>query len=314
MRGPRVLTAALLSLASLSFSCASFARSDAFASGRAMGVVQSDSLSELSGIAASRRNPGVLWVHNDSGEAPRIYAINEKAELLGACNIRGAGERDWEDIAVGPGPDPNQSYLYIGDIGDNTAKYPEVIVYRVPEPRVDAATPFGPMTTGPADAIRLTYPDGPRDAETLIVDPLTRDIYVISKRELVPKVYRAAYPQSLSQQTKLEQVAVIPFASFPTGGDVSPDGRRVIIRGMFSAALWERPAGERPPNAEHRLGNPVPLWRAFSGKPKAIPVASEPQGEAICFDRKGEGYFTISEGKHPTLYYFASAEPNTPSR
>ena len=90
MRGPRVLTAALLSLASLSFSCASFARSDAFASGRPMGVVQSDSLSELSGIAASRRNPGVLWVHNDSGDAPQIYAINEKAQLLGACNIQGA--------------------------------------------------------------------------------------------------------------------------------------------------------------------------------------------------------------------------------
>ena len=313
-RGLHVLTAALLSLASLSFSCASFARSDAFASGRSLGVVQSDSLSELSGIAASRRNPGVLWVHNDSGEAPRIYAINEKAQLLGECSIRGANNRDWEDIAAGPGPDPSQSYLYIGDIGDNAAKYPEVVVYRVPEPQVDAATPFASTTVGPADAIRLTYPDGPRDAETLIVDPLTRDIYIISKRELVPKVYRAAYPQSLTQQTRLEQVAVLPFASFPTGGDVSPDGRRVIVRGMFSAAIWDRPLGEGPPSAEHRRGDPEPLWHAFSGKPKAIPVAGEPQGEAVCFDRKGEGYFTISEGKHPTLYYFAPAEPNAPSR
>ena len=310
MRGPRVLTAALLSLASLSFSCASFAKSNAFASGRPMGVVQSDSLQELSGIAASRRNPGVLWVHNDSGDAPRVYAINEKAQLLGECNIQGATARDWEDIAVGPGPDPNRFYVYIGDIGDNAAKYPEIIVYRVPEPKVDAATPLGPMKIGPADAIRLTYPDGPRDAETLIVDPLTRDIYIISKRELVPKVYRAAHPQSwhtglgsgaTAQPIKLEQVAVMPFASFPTGGDVSPDGRRVIVRGMFSAAVWERPAGE-------------PLWHAFSGKPKAIPVANEPQGEAICFDSKGAGYFTISEGKHPCLHYFAPAEPNAPKQ
>ena len=301
MRGPRVLAAALLSLASLSFSCASFARSDAFTSGRPLGVVQSDSLQELSGIAAGRRNPGVLWGHNDSGEAPRIYAINEKAQLLGVCNIRGANNRDWEDIAVGPGPDPNRSCLYLGDIGDNAAKYPEIIVYRVPEPKVDAATSFGQMTVGPADAIRLTYPDGPRDAETLIVDPLTRDIYVISKRELVPKVYRAAYPQSLTQQTTLEQVAVLPFGMFPTGGDVSPDGQRVIVRGMFSAAIWERPANE-------------PLWHAFSGGAKTIPLASEPQGEAISFDRQGEGYFTISEGKHPTLYYFAPAEPNLPKQ
>jgi len=313
MRGPRALTAALLSLASLSVSCASFARSDAFAPGRALGVVSSDSLSELSGLAASRRNPGVLWVHNDSGDAPRIYAINEKAQLLGACNIRGANNRDWEDIAVGPGPDPNRSYLYLGDLGDNAAKYPEVIVYRMPEPKADAATTFAPISIGPADAIRLTYPDGPRDAETLIVDPLTRDLYLISKRDRVPRVYRAAYPQSLMQQTKLEQVAVLPFGMFPTGGDVSPDGRRVIVRGIFGAAVWERPANEGPPNAEHRVGDPVPLWRAFSGRAKTIPLANEPQGEAICFDRQGEGYFTISEGKHPTLYYFA-AEPNLPKQ
>ena len=310
----RRLTAALLSLASLSFSCASFAKSDAFAPGRPLGAVQSDSLSELSGIAASRRNPGVLWVHNDSGDSPADLRDQREGRTARRVQHPGAAERDWEDIAVGPGPDPNRSYLYLGDIGDNAAQYPEVIVYRVPEPKVDAATPLAPMTIGPADAIHLAYPDGPRDAETLIVDPLTRDIYIISKRELVPKVYRAAYPQSLTQQTKLEHVAVLPFGLFPTGGDVSPDGRRVIVRGIFGAALWDRPAHEGPPNAEHRVGDPVPLWHAFSGRAKTIPLANEPQGEAICFDRQGEGYFTISEGKHPTLYYFASAEPNVPSQ
>ncbi len=297
MRGPRAVITLLLSLASLSFSRATFAKSEAFLSGRPAGKVQSDSLRELSGIAASRRNPGVLYVHNDSGDGPRIYAINEKAQLLGACTIQGAGEHDWEDIAVGPGPDPNRSCLYIGDIGDNGGKRPEIIVYRVPEPKLDAATPFGQMTIGPADAIRLVYPDGPRDAETLLVDPLTRDLYIISKRNLVPRVYRATYPQLTTQPIKLEHVALLPMGTFPTGGDVSPDGRRVIVRGMFNAALWERPTGE-------------PLWRAFADKPKAIPVASESQGEAICFDCQGQGYFTISEGKHPTLYYFGPAEPN----
>ncbi len=299
--GPRVCAAALLSLVWLSSSCASFAKSHAFLSGRPVGKVQDDSLRELSGIAASRRNPGVLYVHNDSDEVPQIYAITEKAQLLGACRIQGATERDWEDIAVGPGPDPNRSYVYIGDIGDNVARYPEIVVYRVPEPKVDAVAPFRQMTIGPADTLRFVYPDKPRDAETLLVDPLTGDIYIISKRELVPKVFRAAYPQSTTKQTRLEQVAVLPLATFPTGGDVSPDGRRVIVRGMFHAALWERPAGE-------------PLWRAFSGQPQTISVAAEPQGEAIGFDYQGSGYFTISEGRHPTLYYFAPTEPNTPKQ
>ena len=299
MCGPRVYAIVLVSLIWLSSSCASFAKSEAFLSGRPMGKIESEALRELSGIAASRRNPGVLYVHNDSGDAPQIYAINEKAQLLGTCHIRGTTERDWEDIAVGPGPDLDRPCVYIGDIGDNGAKRPEIIVYRVPEPKVDAVTPFNQMTIGPAEALRLVYPDKPRDAETLLVDPLTRDIYIISKRELAPRVYRAAYPQSTTQQIKLEQVAVLPLGTFPTGGDVSPDGRRVIVRGMFNAAIWERPASE-------------PLWQAFSGPPKAIPIAQEPQGEAICFDSKGAGYFTISEGRHPTLYHFAPFEPNTP--
>jgi hypothetical protein len=310
-RGPRVCAVVLLSSVLLNSSCASFAKSDAFLSGRMMGKLESDALRELSGIAASRRNPGVLYVHNDSGDAPQIYAISEKAQLLGTCHIRGATQRDWEDIAVGPGPDPDRSCVYIGDIGDNAAKRPEIIVYRVPEPQIDAVTPFDQMTTGAAEALRLVYPDKPRDAETLLVDPLTRDIYIISKRELAPRVYRAAYPQSTSRQTKLEQVAVLPLGLFPTGGDVSPDGRHVIVRGMFNAALWERPVDERSSNAKSRVEDPVPLGRAFSGQPRAIPIATEPQGEAICFDSKGAGYFTISEGRHPTLYYFAPSEPNT---
>jgi hypothetical protein len=260
-------------------------------------VVQSDLITEASGIVASQRSPGVLWVHNDSGDAPRIYALDEKANLLGICNIKGAQARDWEDIALGPGPEPNRPYLYIGDIGDNNAKYPEVVVYRVPEPKVDAVKPFGSITIGPADALRFVYPDGPRDAETLLVDPLTRDLYIISKRDLVPRVYRAAYPQSTTQRTTLEKVAVLPFGSFPTGGDVSPDGLRVLVRGYFHVALWHRPAGE-------------PLWRAFASQPIALPVANEPQGEGVCFDRQGRGYYTISEGRHPTLYYFAPAEAN----
>ncbi len=306
--GPCRVAALLLSLAPLSFSCASFAKSEAFLAGRPVGKVQDESLRELSGIATSRRNPGVLYVHNDSGDGPRVYALNEKAHLLGVLTIQGAQNRDWEDIAIGPGPDPSVSYVYIGDIGDNGSKRSEIIVYRVAEPKVDAAAPFGQMTIGPAEAIRLTYPDGPRDAETLLVDPLTRDLYIISKRDLVPRVYRAAYPQAahapvrsraMPPPTKLERVAQLPLGTFPTGGSVSPDGRRVIIRGMFHAVLWERPAGE-------------PLWHAFSDKPRAIPVASEPQGEAICFDSKGQGYFTISEGKHPYLYYFGPAEPNSP--
>ncbi len=296
--GPPMLRRILLSLAVLSLSGVSFAQSGAFLAARPMGKIESGALRELSGIVASRRNPGVLYVHNDSGAAPRIYAINEKAQLLGVCNIEGAQARDWEDIAVGPGPEPNRPCVYVGDIGDNAAKRPEVIVYRVPEPPIDPLASFGELTTGPADALRLIYPDRPRDAETLLVDPLTRDIYLIAKRDLFARVYRAAWPQSTEQPTRMKQVTMLPW-SLPTGGDVSPDGRRVIVRSLCNASLWNRP-------------DDAPLWRAFSGKQMSLPLADEPQGEAICFDSQGAGYFTISEGPNPTLYYFAPA-PSVPS-
>jgi len=168
----------------------------------------------------------------------------------------------------------------------------------VPEPKISATADFGMMPIGPAEAIHLTYPGGPRDAETLLVDPLTRDIYIIAKRELFCKVYRAGFPQSTTGQTRLEAVTVLPWG-FATGGDVSPDGREVIVRSMGHADLWVRPAGE-------------PLWHAFSGRPIHLPLASEPQGEAICFDSQGQGYFTTSEGLHPPLYYFARAQPPAP--
>ncbi|MEN6576241.1 MAG: hypothetical protein ABFD90_07850 [Phycisphaerales bacterium] len=282
----------------LNSSCSLAAKSNEFGPGRQVGVVQSDLIREASGIVASRQNPGVLWVHNDSGDSARVFAINDKAEFLGVCNLSGVTARDWEDIAVGPGPDPNRQCLYLGDIGDNDAKYSNVTVYRLAEPRIDPASSFDPMTIGPADAIRLRYPDGPRDAETLLVDPLTRDLYIVSKRELFSKVYRAAYPQSTTETTRMEQVASLPWG-FAVAGDVSPDGSRVIIRSMFGASLWVRPAGE-------------PLWRAFSGRQVRLTLMNERQGEGICFDAQGAGYFTIGEKRQPPLHYFPPAEPNTP--
>ncbi len=282
----------------LTSSCAMAARSGEFGPGQRAGVVQSDLIREASGIVASRQSLGVLWVHNDSGDSARVFAINDKGEFLGECTVSGATAHDWEDIAIGPGPDPNRDCLYIGDIGDNQARRPYVTIYRLPEPRIDPATSFGRMAIGPADAIRLTYPDGPRDAETLLLDPLTRDIYIVSKRDLFSKVYRAAYPQSTAQVTQMERVAALPWG-LAVAGDVSPDGRRVIVRGMFNASLWDRPAGE-------------PLWHAFSGWQTPLPLMKEPQGEGICFDARGAGYFTIGEMQFPPLHYFAPAEPNSP--
>lgn len=281
-------------------SCASPVLSEEFSQARQAGIVKSELIREASGIVASRRNPGVLWVHNDSGDAPQVFALDTHAELIGACVLRGARSRDWEDIAVGPGPDPNVSYLYVGDIGDNRARHPHIIIYRVAEPTVDPNETFRDRSIGPVDRIALTYPDGARDAETLLVDPLTRDIYIISKRALLSKVYRAAYPQSTSKVVEMERAAVMPWG-IAVGGDVSPDGSNVIVRGPFNASLWRRRGDE-------------PLWKVFSQEQTFLPLADEMQGEAICFDRDGRGYFTIGEMVRPPLFYFAAKAPRPSAR
>ncbi|HPC95507.1 MAG TPA: hypothetical protein PLU87_11225 [Sedimentisphaerales bacterium] len=295
MRGLPLLHFVLLLCAFAGSSCASLAWSSEFEPGVQTGIVRSPLIREVSGIAASRKNADVLWVHNDSGDAPRVYAIDTHGNLLGICPIVGALARDWEDIAVGPGPDPNEQYLYIGDIGDNLAAYPSVRVYRVPEPDLGAIQPFGEIPIGPAQTIELTYPDGPRDAETLLVDPLTQDIYVITKRDLFCKVYRAAAPHSSVRPNPMTRVAVLPWG-FAVAGDVSPDGRRIIVRSPYNASMWLRADGE-------------PLWKAFQGKYTGIPVMSELQGEGLCFDGNGLGYYTLGEKANPPLHYFACSVP-----
>ncbi len=239
-------------------------------------------------MAASRKNQGILWTHNDESP-PCLYALSPQGKHLGVYTLNGARNRDWEDIAIGPGPDPNVDYLYVGDIGDNNAKHKSIRVYRVPEPSVKANQSPVNINISGVEAIEMFYSDGPRNAETLMLDPLTKDIYIISK-EGQSKVYRAAYPQSITAKTKLEYVAKLPWGT-ATGGDISSDGRMIIVRNYFSASVWQRPKD-------------APLWRAFDGDECSVPLIFEQQGEAICFDANGSGYFTTSEHKHQPIYYF----------
>ena len=259
-----------------------------FLAGHKVGTIQSALIKEASGLAASRKNPGVLWIHNDGG-SPCVYAITPEGKLLGIYNLAGAKVRNWEDIAIGPGPEPNVDYLYIGDIGDNNAKRKDVTVYRIIEPNVNAGQASVNFTINNVESIVLIYPDGPRDAETLLLDPLTKDIYIISK-EGTSKVYRAAYPQLTTGKTILEEVAKLHWG-MATAGDISPDGREIVVRGYFAASLWLRSKDE-------------PMWKAFENSECSIPIILEQQGESICFDANGAGYYTTSEHKHQPIYYF----------
>src|SRR5215813_6677580 len=121
--------------------------------------LENQSIKESSGIAASRRNSNIFWTHNDSGDGPFVYAFDRQGKHRGVWRVAGAKAMDWEDMAVGSGPKRGQSYLYLGDIGDNSKNRDDIVVYRTAEPLItssdSSSTAKNPRLTDVADVIRL---------------------------------------------------------------------------------------------------------------------------------------------------------------
>lgn len=244
-----------------------------------LGEVADPVLDESSGLIASRRNPGLLWTHNDSGDEPRLYCLTGEAARCGTWTVTGAEAFDWEDIAAGPGPVAGRSYLFVGDIGDNRRARAHVVVYRVPEPMAPHAGE-GAAVTASAVPLRLRYEDGPHDAEALLVHPATGDLFVITKDLDGPGVYRAAQGSAV-----LARVADLDLeaADVVTGADITPDGRRVVVCTYGQGYEMTLPAGARDFDE---------IW-AQSRRP--ILLARRDQGEAIAYRLDGGAVLTTSE-------------------
>jgi hypothetical protein len=266
-----------------------------------MGTVASPDIDEASGLAASRMTPGLLWAHNDSGDSARVFALTAQGALRGVYSLPTVRTNDWEDIAIGPKPGAAGDFLYLGDMGDNMGRRSEgIVIHRVPEPPVSlqGQASASEATLKGLESFRLRYPDGPRDAETLLVDPKTGELVIVTKVMFgAPRIYYAgpklATESMLSGGEPLDfDKAGIDDGLFATSGDVSPDGRFVIVRGYGNAYLWQRDPAR-------------PLHEAFSGRACRVPVASEPQGEAVAFAADGSGYFTLSEKKEQPIYFFS---------
>ena len=250
--------------------------------------IDPDQIDEASGMVDSRSMPGALWVQQDGGNPAELALLGYDGRIRGKLAIPNATNRDWEDLSSGPGPQENINYLYIAEIGDNTGQHGQYTVYRLPEPKN--------LTDVPSlvERIRFTYPDGARDAETLLLDPQTRDLFVVSKRETKVRLYRLPYPQSTTSTIKAELLGELPF-TFVTGGAFSPDGSEIVLRTYANVFHWSRKKGQSVADAMQRT------------TARDLPYRLEPQGEAICFDRENKGYFTVSEkanGINPTLNYY----------
>lgn len=267
---------------------------------RLQGTVASKRVREASGLVASRSQPGVLWVHNDSGDVARLYAVGADGSDLGAFLLHGASNVDWEDLAIGPGPEPGRDYLYAGDIGDNYLARPSITVYRVLEPEIVEGVKTAQVKG--AESFELRYPDGPHNAETLLVDPRSGDLYIVTKEDVGPSLmFRAAAPLDPSAPIVLSAIARVGLAgrSFLgtaiTGGDLS-DGA-LLLRGHALANWWSRAPGQSVVDALRGPACPVPL---------AFP--NELQGESVGLGPGDRSYHTIGEGYGVGVWRFDRSE------
>ncbi|MCC5936288.1 MAG: hypothetical protein JJU34_03300 [Lunatimonas sp.] len=256
----------------------------------AVGKLENKDIDEASGLAASWQHPNLLYTHNDSGGEPHLYLMDYQGKNRGKIKLQGVKNRDWEDIAIGPGPTANKSYVYVGEIGDNQGKYPHISLFRFPEPTdIQSEMEVTPET------FHLTYPDGPKDAETLMIDPISGDIFILSKRDSSNTLYTlpADKLRHDGQPLELEKIRKLPI-TMSVAGDISKDGRHIAIKNYWVIYYWPRLENES-------------IAQALAKDPVLLPYKPEPQGEAIAFLPDGSGYFTLSEKRmkiDPVLYRY----------
>lgn len=251
------------------------------------GRVRDTALDELSGLVVSRTRPGLLYTHEDSGAGPQVWALRTDGRLAGGWTVPGAEAVDWEDLATGPAPSGQGAVLYLGDIGDNGGVRPYIDIYRVPEPEP------GTAATAPAERLRLRYPDGARDTETLLVDPRRGTIVIVTKELIGARAYSvpgSAFPGEATLRRGPEVDVALA-----TGGDVSADGRVIAVRGYTALAVWRRRGDET-------------LTQALRREPCSPPTGLfEGQGEALALNREGTVARTVAEGSPAVLRRYRPA-------
>ncbi|MFJ5841138.1 WD40 repeat domain-containing protein [Streptomyces shenzhenensis] len=235
-------------------------------------TIKDPRITESSGLAASRRHPGIYWTHNDSDDGPYLYAVDgATGRTVATVTLSGIGSpRDVEAISIGPG---NQ--IYVGDIGDNLdGSWPYVWIYRLPEPEE--------LTDQTIRATQyvVKYADGARNAESLAVHPKTGRVYLIDKKEDGGHLYEG--PEQLSESGTNVFEPIAPVDLWATDAAFSPDGRQLAVRGYFGGILYDWNGAD----IQRRDRLDVPLQR---------------QGESVTYSADGTKLLYGSEGEESSV-------------
>ncbi len=259
--------------------------------GEEIGKVENSKLDEISGMAASSRYRDTFWVNNDSGDQPNIYLINLAGELIATLSLPApTTNRDWEGITIADG------YIYIGEIGDNLAIYPHKKIYRVAEPTtIDIKEREQMFEAQSVETMHFNFADGKRDSETLMFDPISQELVLVSKRELNVMVYTTPFIENTQSDVRLiESCATLKF-TLATAGDISLDGSKILVKNYPNIFYWERTPGES-------------IAQALSKEHTILEYDPEPQGESIVWSTHEDAFYTISEKRGdvtPVVYKYS---------
>ncbi|MEW5854192.1 MAG: hypothetical protein AB2A00_35790 [Myxococcota bacterium] len=249
-----------------------------------------DELDEVSGLVASRRNPGVLWAVEDSGGAPVVFGLDHGGRVVARLTLRDVVNVDWEALALGPCG--AEQCLFIGDVGDNLAQRDDVAVLRVVEP-VLAGTREREVT---AERFPLRYPDGAQDAEALVVDEGGLPVVFTKRTDGTTRVFRfdALTGETLRALRNVDTSANVEgLPSAVTDASLWSDGKHLLLRTYGGAWQFALPGG-------------IDAVADASGE--AVPVPWEVQGESMAYDPRTGGFWTVSEGRQSALFHVACAE------
>jgi hypothetical protein len=235
---------------------------------------QDPEIRESSGVAVGARRDDVFFTHNDSGDAARFFAVDATGCTVSRYALEGADAIDWEDMSAGP-EHKGKPTLWLGDIGDNAAARSSIMVYRVTEPKVPRANAMQGGCGVPLDLrvaateFDLRYADGPHDAEALIVHPKTGRLFVATKGGTAG-LYAAPKELRVHDVNVLERVAAIDArVGLVTAGDLSPDGKHLVLRNYGEALEW------RVRKAD--------VAGALDAAPTVLTLPPTRQGEAIAY-------------------------------
>jgi hypothetical protein len=248
-------------------------------------IVTDPRITEASGLVSSVRHQGLVWTHEDSGHPARIFALDASGTTVATLALRGVQNVDWESMTI-TRDNAGRYLLAVGDIGDNNSVRPDVRVLLVREP-----TALKNAKVAVQRVIRLTYPNGATDAETLVADPRTRRLYVVTKGILGGELY-AVPPQVWpggsdagveARSWPLTLVARVDM-SLVTDGTFLPDGR-LVLRNYGSMTVYADPTKSK--------GALTPL--------STMVLPSQPQGESLALGPGATSLLIGSEGSRQPL-------------